>query len=335
MTQLIFLNRRRSESKLPALLRERVKNNRMLVLVCFVAVVFCFMQHLTTFAATPEQAAALSATISGTVLDRATNAPIPYASVIVTGKQNQVQTNGAGRFSVSVAGAEGGSISVSSVGYIPRTFAIADLLKQQEGGGGVKLFLLPKHEHLSEVEVMARSRKWKSRKVGYHIDEGTTFHHEISPSDTIPEGRAGQEIGSRIILKKQPALVQSVSFGLTGSGVAKVEVGIRLYALKNNLPHQTLHPEPIVVAIPPHHTGWITVNLEKYGITLQEDFALVIEWLTETNKLNDSSLMGFATVPKGQVTYYRESAQKPWQILNSTLLSVRSYGMYVTLLYQK
>ena len=321
---------------LSVLLLERVKADRMLLLSCFVTLVFCFSQNSTAVAATPEQAAAVRAALSGTVLDKATNAPIPYASVIVTGEQRQVQTNGAGRFSLPMgAGAEGGSISVSSVGYISRTFAIADLLKQQAGGGGVKLYLLPKHEDLSEVEVKARSRKWKTRKVGYHIDEGTTFHHELSPSDTIPEGRTGQEIGNRIILKKQPAVLQSVSFGLTGSGVAKLAVGVRLYSLKDNLPHHNLLPEPVVVSIPPHHTGWITVNLEQYNLTLQDDFVLAIEWLTETNKLNDSSLMGFATTPKGQVTYYRDSAQKPWQILNSTLLSVRSYGMYATLLYEK
>ncbi|TXK36886.1 carboxypeptidase-like regulatory domain-containing protein [Pontibacter qinzhouensis] len=285
--------------------------------------------------AAPLCLAGKATTLTGTVLDKTTGQPIPYASVVIATTDKQVQTNSSGKFSLQLgAGAENGSLRVSSVGYKSQAFAIADLVQQQRQGS-LTLYLLPKQETLNEVEVKARNKKWKARKVGYHIDEGTTFHHELYPADTIPADRTGPEIGNRIILKKQPALVQSVSFGLTGSGVAKVEVGIKLYSLKDNLPHQNLLPESVVVAVPPHHTGWISVNLEKYNLTVQEDVVLVLEWLTETNKLSNNSLMGFSTMPKDQVTYYRETQQLPWQLLGSTLLSIRSYGMYVTFLYEK
>ncbi|MFT2009259.1 carboxypeptidase-like regulatory domain-containing protein [Pontibacter sp. 13R65] len=323
------------QSKKGALLMRLIKGKTLLVM-SFLLAYLLLLPGKSQATATAPPSHLLAALLHGTILDKASKEVIPYASVAVVGSGSAVQAGASGKFSIRLeADGEKKSIRVSSVGYISSDFPIADLLKQQEHEGSIRLYLAPKHESLSEVEVKARSGKWKARKVGYHIDEGTTFHHEISPSDTIPEGRHGQELGTLIRLKKGPATLQSVSFGLTGSGVAKLEVGIRLYSIQNNLPHLSLLPEPVVVAIPPHHTGWITVNLEKYNLTLQEDVAFVIEWLTETNKLNNSSLMGFSTMPKDQVTYYRDSAQKPWQILKSTLLSIRSYGMYVTLLYQK
>lgn len=292
---------------------------------------FAPKQAMPSGAETARQTAAFG----GIVLDKATQLPVPYAYLTVHDSNVTTQANSQGRFTLAL-GREYRQqrISVTALGYIPQEFSIADLIKQRTGTTDVKLSLTPKLEALRQVEIKTKASKWKTKKVGYHIDEGSPFHHEFSPSDTLATG-AGQEIGNRIYLKKRPAFLQSISFGLAGSGNEKAIVGIRLYSLKDNLPHLNLLPKPVTIAIPAHHTGWIIVNLNKYNITLKDDFAIGIEWLTQTNKLNSNTLMAFATVPKGQTTYYRESDTQPWKIIRSGLLSVHSIGLYATLLYEK
>ncbi|WP_181885066.1 carboxypeptidase-like regulatory domain-containing protein [Pontibacter diazotrophicus] len=273
--------------------------------------------------------------IKGTILDKATNTPIPFASVSVVGREHHVQANGKGYFTLLLRPEDRiHALRVSSLGYVSREYKVEALL-EKAGAGDAKIFLEPKHRSLKEVEITAKAQKWKAQRVGYHIDEGTSFHYQFTPSDTASAEGPGQEIGTRIKVKRKQAVLQSVSFGLAGSGNAAVKVGVKLYSIKDNLPHQNLLPKPAIISIKPHHTGWITVDLEKHNITVEGDFALIIEWLSETTRLNSGSLMTFATTPKGQVTYYRAAGAKPWRIRKSTLLDVKSIGMYATLLYQR
>lgn len=273
--------------------------------------------------------------INATVLDKATNAPIPFASVSVVGREYHVQANDKGYFTLMLRLEEKvHAVKVSSLGYVSREFKVESLLEKTDPGG-VRLNLEPKHRSLKEVEVTAKAQKWKAQRVGYHIDEGTPFHYRLTPSDTLTAGTAEQEIGTRIKVKRKQAVVQSVSFGLAGSGNAAIKVGVKLYSIKDNLPYRSLLTKLAIIRIEPHHTGWITVDLEKHNVTVEDDFAFVIEWLSETTRLNSSSLMAFATIPKGQITYYRPADTGPWRIRKSGLLDVKSIGMYATLLYQR
>ena len=340
ITQGFLLMASRFVRDRPAIILKPARINSLLTFTCLIALLLCSPQSAKAHQTIPATDSVLvpvkAATVKGTVIDKATDLPIPYAYLAVSSNGTSTQANGKGEFALSLGSQnQHGSIRVTSLGYVSQEFSIADLIKEKTGTNGVKLFLSPKHERLSEVEVKAKASKWKSKKIGYHIDEGSPFHYELNPSDTLTAAASGQEIGNRIRLKKRPAFLQCISFGLAGSGNEKAIVGIHIYSLKDNLPYLNLLPEPVTITIPAHHTGWITVNLEKYNITLKEDFAVVIEWLTKTNRLNSSTLIAYATVPKGQITYYRESDRKPWKIVKSGLLNVKSIGLYVTLLYEK
>lgn len=99
--------------------------------------------------------------------------------------------------------------------------------------------------------------------------------------------------------------------------------------------HRNLLTKPATIRIEPHHKGWITVDMEKHKITVEEDFAFAVEWLSETTRLNSGSLMAFATTPKERITYYRPADTGLWRIGQSALLDVKSIGVYATLLYQR
>lgn len=273
--------------------------------------------------------------IRATILDKVTAAPIPFAHISVVGGNVYREADNNGAFTLPLKPEhENGKIKVTALGYISQEFSIAVLVKQNEASKVHLLYLVPDYKNLQVVEIKAKARKWKIKKAGYHIDEGSAIHYEFYPSDTLTIGVLGHEIGNRIQLNKYPAALWSVSFGLQGLSGERLKVRVRLYSLKNNLPHLNLLPEPAIIAIPPHHAGWITVNLQQYNVTLKEDFAVVLEW-DGAKEQNTSSLMAFATLPRDQVTYFRESHLKPWKLINSTLVDIKSIGMYATVVYEK
>ncbi|MGV3589290.1 MAG: carboxypeptidase-like regulatory domain-containing protein [Adhaeribacter sp.] len=277
----------------------------------------------------------LSISIQGFVLDKASNAPVPYARISVVAGKAYFEADNRGAFTLTLKPEQqNGQLKVSALGYIAQEFSISDLIKQNGNAVAPKLYLVPDYKSLPAVEVKAKARKWTIKKAGYHIDEGSAIHYEFYPSDTVTMAAGGHAIGNKIQLNKYPAALRSISFGLQGLSGERLKVNVRLYSLKNNLPHLNLFPEPLIIAIPPHHAGWITVNLQQYNITLKEDFAIVLEW-DGAKEQNTSSLMVFATLPKGQITYYRESQLQPWQIAKSTLVDIKSIGMYATVIYQK
>lgn len=265
--------------------------------------------------------------LAGVVLDKATGAPIAYANLLVIGTNKYAQANSKGEFTLTLAASySNATLKISSLGYKPAELSISALNK--DSAAVLKLYLAPALAKLSEVEVKAKAANWKTSKVGFHIDEGSPFHHAFEPLEKSLITKKGQEIGNKIHFRKYPAYLQQVSFGLSGSGNLPIAARIKVYSLKKNQPHENLLKENVVVQIPPHYTGWVQVNVSEYNLLLEEDFVVVLEWINDANKLSDNSLMTYAKSPKGQITYYRTSTDQPW-----SWLPYYSIGLYVTLLH--
>lgn len=289
-----------------------------------------------TVEAYPKNIGEQTIVLKGTVLDKTTNSPIPYAHISFVDTKLNMQTDLNGIFSILLKpGQANGKIRIMSLGYSPQEFIIADLIKQSSLTTSLSLFLAPDYKNLKEIEVNAKAKTWKVKKIGYHIDEGAPFHYEFFPSDTLTGKATGQEIGARIQLGKYPAFLRSVSFGLAGLSEKEIKISVHLYSLKNNLPYLNLLPKPAIIALPSHHAGWISVNLQEYNLKLKEDFAIVVEWLETSGEQNRLTLMDFANIPKGQLIYIRSSAQKPWKVVKSSLIDINSIGMYASVVYEK
>ncbi|RIJ42627.1 carboxypeptidase-like regulatory domain-containing protein [Pontibacter oryzae] len=267
--------------------------------------------------------------MAGVVLDKATGAPIAYANLLVIGTNKYAQANSKGEFTLSLSASySNATLKISSLGYKAAELSINALNKEAGKPDNLKLYLAPAPAKLSEVEVKAKAANWKTSKVGFHIDEGSPFHHAFEPLEKSLITKKGQEIGNKIHFRKYPAYLQQVSFGLSGSGNLPIAARIKVYSLKKNQPHENLLKENVVVQIPPHYTGWVQVNVSEYNLLLEEDFVVVLEWINDANKLSDNSLMTYANSPKGQITYYRTSTDQPW-----SWLPYYSIGLYVTLLH--
>jgi len=270
---------------------------------------------------------AQSLVIRGVVRNSTSKSAIPFGNIGL-GKRGAVTVaDSSGAFVLRLREAERkDTLVLSAIGFHTLALPVAAVLAE----GRTEFFLRPKNLKLKEVTVSAGNKKWKEKKVGYHIDRGAPIQHSFSPSDSLGAFASGEEIGCRISLDKYPAYLQSISFGLLGSGNQHITVGVRLYSIKNNLPHKELLPARAVVHIPAHHTGWITVPLSKYNLYLEEDVVVMIEWLNGPNRLTENSLMTFTSTPKGQHIYYREAEARPWQRIRTM-----SIGLYATMLYEQ
>jgi hypothetical protein len=278
-------------------------------------------------------------TISGVAKSTANGKAVPFVTVRIKHSGTGITADARGKFILSLRRHHlADTITLSALGYHDLHVPIKRLLqgKQDVQGAAAEgasydftFSLSPKRLELGTVEIKARPVKWKETKVGFNMDKGAPFQHEFEPLDTVLSGVMGQEIANSFRVRKYPVHLKDLNFGLLGSGNMAVRIRVRIYSLRNDLPHESLLAKDIVVKIPPHHTGWIRVNLERYHIMLDQDFAVALEWINEANQFNSNSLMTFARMPKQQVTSYRSSGDAAWKKLRST-----SIGMYVTLLHE-
>ncbi|GAB2965902.1 SusC/RagA family TonB-linked outer membrane protein [Hymenobacter coalescens] len=118
---------------------------------------------LIPLAAIVHQAEAQTRQISGRVTDRATGEGLPGATVLVKGTTNGVSTNSDGTFSLN-APAEGGTLQVSSVGYLTVERAIGT-------DSQINIGLSGDTKQLSEVVVTALGIQREARAVGYAVTE--------------------------------------------------------------------------------------------------------------------------------------------------------------------
>ncbi|WP_347157527.1 carboxypeptidase-like regulatory domain-containing protein [Pontibacter chitinilyticus] len=248
---------------------------------------------------------------------------VPFAAVGSRSRGTGTTADAKGHFTLSLKSySSNDTLVFSAVGYQPLSATVQEILSGKDGNGcfgrqpgtnELVVYLKPKPLLLHTVEVKAKHSRWKASQVGYNIGKGSPFVQEFAPTDTLLSSVSGQEIGNNFHFRKYPVRLQDFNFGLHGSGNLSVTVRLHIYSLKGKLPHKKLLQKEIVVNIPPHYTGWIKVPLEKYNILLNQDFAVVLDWVNEANKLNNNSLMTFARMPKSQITFYRASAAASWK----------------------
>ncbi|NEM97433.1 carboxypeptidase-like regulatory domain-containing protein [Pontibacter burrus] len=277
--------------------------------------------------------------IEGTVKSAENGQSIPFVAVGLKNSSTGITADGRGKFKLSLKAQNlTDTLYFSAIGYSNLLIPVKKLIGREfkkeiydsnQNSYNKAFYLSPKPVALGTVEVKASSVKWKEVRVGYNISKGASSWHEFEPLDTLLSGVTGQEIGNNFRTKKYPVYLKDFNFGLHGSGNLAVTIRLRIYSIRNNLPHESLLDRDIVVKIPRHHTGWIKVNLEQYNIKLDQDFAVALEWINEANSLNRNSLMTFAKIPKDQITFYRDAKTSLWRKLHAT-----SIGMYVSLLYE-
>ena len=106
---------------------------------------------------------AQSRTVSGRVIDKATNEGLPGVSVIVKGTTNGTATNAEGQYSLNVAG-EGGNLQFKNLGYVNVERSIGS-------SNTVDVAMDVDTKELNEVVVTALGVPREKRALGYAVSE--------------------------------------------------------------------------------------------------------------------------------------------------------------------
>jgi hypothetical protein len=111
-------------------------------------------------------------------------------------------------------------------------------------------------------------------------------------------------------------------FYLKQNNFEQVRFSINIYSIKKNIPQKRLNEKDIFSDINKDFTGWVSVDLSNYEITVNQDIIITIEWIEASEKGDTLSLPIFAP-SLSAIHYYKQSAQSKWRkyrLISTTML---------------
>ncbi|UYZ63267.1 SusC/RagA family TonB-linked outer membrane protein [Hymenobacter weizhouensis] len=136
------------------------------------------------------QGVAQTRSVSGRVTDRTTGEGLPGVTVLLKGTSNGVSTNSDGTFTLSVP-QEGGTLAISSVGYI-------SVEKSIGSDSQINVGLSPDTKQLSEVVVTALGREQEKKGLGISVAEIKAEELVQARATNVVNSLAGKVAGVRV-----------------------------------------------------------------------------------------------------------------------------------------
>lgn len=249
----------------------------------------------------------------GKILDKKSNAPLPYASIGVRGKSIGGIANESGIFSINLTEAKPiDEVIISYIGYQSIILRIENIAL----GKSHEIYLEPKATELREVvvfdkrEIIVLGNNAKgSRSVGWGWDESS-------------KGRSkgiGIENHKRIKLTRFAVYVNKNTFD-------SVRLRLNIYAENDNIDSdesQLLNENIFLTSS--HGKKWASVNLDPYDITITENIVVTIEWVdawdanpdhfltTTTKEKEQQHFLTYGMTDAKGIFYTRETPQEKFE----------------------
>lgn len=207
--------------------------------------------------------------LTGQVQAQGTKAPISYANLGIRGKNTGTIADEQGAFSLRIpTNRATDTLTFSAIGYQEQAIPIRQLAPHQRQ----TVVLVEKTTALPEIVVRGRT---KVRRLG------TTTHNPLLWGNLVSkETHDIVEFTKRISLDNIPSRLMQAHIFLRRPTVDTVTLRLNFYRVAQDLPAERLVEQTILVRAPSQN-GWLTIDLEKYALTLQEDFYLSFEFLPE------------------------------------------------------
>lgn len=234
--------------------------------------------------------------VSLTVTDHR-NVPIPYVNVGIPGCTGTV-TDMQGKCTLDVKSCDSDdTLLVSMIGYQTRLILLKDVSALQG-----KVELESSDMELGEVKV--KSAKMKVREKG-----------NFNQNNSMQAGFKSNDLGSEVVIPikvKDDAWIKKFSFYITNSIYDTLFFRLNVYKIENGFPGKNILPQPVYVTTTSKR-GWNSVNLEKYNIVADGDFAIGLEWVKDLRKGDVSKGLFFSVRMFGTGLFYRKASQQEWQ----------------------
>ena len=238
-------------------------------------------------------------TITGIVLDKDSEIPITYVSIGIINKTGGTYSDDSGKFSITVSALEEtDSLRFSSIGYRSVSFSMNEI-KEKLIEMDLKVFMVKEIVNLRGVSIF--THKYRKKFLGNKI---SNRHVCICGSNEMESG---------IIIKNKDKLyLDKISFSFS-SDCSKMPdsalIRINIYNTNQNLPSELVLHEPIIVLLSKElYDEKINVDIRKYNVSVEGEFAATIEIL----KKYGNGRLCFAGWVTGNPTIYKYGKQGKW-----------------------
>ncbi|MBB6611109.1 carboxypeptidase-like regulatory domain-containing protein [Pontibacter sp. Tf4] len=210
--------------------------------------------------------------------------PIPYVNIGIKKKGIGTAATINGTFTLSLPQTSlTDTLTFSAVGFNELSVPIKTIVNDRLA----EFKLTEKTTSLREVVVKSKSAKIKKF--------GTTLRHPFiygvsHNSDTNDIS----EFAKLIEINNKPSDVLSTSLYLTSSKIDSANMRINFYRNVDGMPGERIAEKSIIKRLPLKE-GWVTVNLQDYNITVDEDFFIGFEYLPDPSH-KEKYLFAFGAV---------------------------------------
>lgn len=255
---------------------------------------------------------------SGTVFSKNTSAVLPYVNIGIVGKGVGTVSLGNGSFYIPLdAMYDSDTLRFSMIGYTSVSFVVGEY-KKLFAQTGAEIFL---EEAVKELEtVVIKPLQLIS------IIKGNTYD-EKSFAAGWKSDDLGSELGTIINLKKDVVyFVKNVQVNIAWCKYDSILFRLNIYDFRNGKPTELLQSLPVYLQIKKDQR-YLYVDLEKFNITVENDFLIALEWLDDLPDKSQSLM--FCAGLFGASTCYRKTSQDVWNKIPIGL------GISVELEYEK
>jgi CarboxypepD_reg-like domain len=257
--------------------------------------------------------------IKGTVVDAETNTPLAYANVGIMDQPFGTLTDTTGHFSFSMDRKSNisDSLQISIVGYYSLRVAVKEVIDNPDK----TIRLTREYGLLTEVKINGSTHRSAPEIIGRQKVSKlvqVSMHNRKSTDETI-----GSEIGMLYKPKRKGAWLKDFNFYISANNFDQIRVRLNIYDLENAIPHELINTQQIITVIDSFQTGWITIDLEKYGMKMDHEFVVAIQWVGSImkKKENPITIMPVAATPFAKNCYVRVASQDKWKRMGINLSS--------------
>lgn len=260
------------------------------------------------------QIAAFGQMVSGEITDEDLK-PLPYVNVGVVGFDRGTISSSDGRFTIDVSGLnEEETVRFSSIGYENIDMSVGEISSGQKT---LSLIMEKKIYGLQEVVVLPENEK------SFTIGQRKTSWFAWVGDDVV----RGAEIG-KIFRSQDKVFLKSFSFHIKRSFCENIQYRLKMYSVENDYPDSLINEKEILFSVG-KEKGWKTVDLSKYGFTLEGDFIVSMEIVDGSCEGDHKKVhISFAKdMDKDYSIFYsRPSSMAPWlEVANDLAFAVEVY----------
>jgi len=243
----------------------------------------------------------------GLIKDQESKNPLPYASIGLLNTPYGTLSDSLGRYNFQVEKFNpGDSIQISLLGYVIKRIDCLEFFKTSIK----EIFLNKKIQMLAEVRVS--DKEMKTEIIGRQSSSMLTqvsLHKKGAANETV-----GSEFGIKIKSEHSSAILKNFNWFISNNNFKSIKFRINVYSVKNDLPDTLVCRNQITITLKHFQTGWSRINLEEYGIHINGEVIVTLQWLegiTENNK-NPTTIIPVAITPFSSNCYSRTASQDKW-----------------------